>query len=52
MEDELTGNFCFKSNMWGELILYVEIEYQNVEYIKYYRKARSYDLLKLNLGKL
>ena len=50
MSDALTGQYCFTSNFWGSLILWVEAT--NVDTYTYWRKARVYDLPKLNIEKL
>lgn len=51
MSDKLTGEYCFTSDVWGNLILWVEVEYTNVETYTLWRKARVYDLPKLNILK-
>lgn len=48
MSDKLTGKYCFTSSMWGNLILWVEVASADETYT-YWRKARVFDLPKLNL---
>ena len=53
MSDNLTGNYCFTSNVWGSLILWVEVEHitKDEDHWVDWRKARVYDLPKLNILK-
>lgn len=51
MSDALTGNYCFTTDMWGNLILWVEVSYVTKEDEPWttWRKARVYDLPKLKI---
>ena len=52
MNDKLTGNYCFATNVWGSLVLWVEIIYEAGDTGSTWttwRKARVYDLPKLNI---
>ena len=51
MSDNLTGNYCFTTNWWGSLVLWVEVNHDAVEPWTSWRKARVYDLPKLNILK-
>lgn len=50
MNDTLTGKYCFATDMWGNLILWVEVDHGDDEHPWVtWRKARVYDLPKLKI---
>jgi len=50
MNDRLTGKYCFSTDLFGDLILWVEVDYKTEDdSYMHWRKARAYDLRKLNL---
>ena len=52
MKETLTGDYCFATDMWGNLILHVEVEHTGSdEPWTEWRKARVYDLPKINIVK-
>lgn len=46
---QYTGNFTFKRNIWGSLILYIEMLIEDEVDYTYWRKARFTDLSYLKL---